>query len=276
MWWNSFKGSNSALEWSCLQWASWHSFNRRSRSHTASWGQSCARQLLTEAVSIPGNQDSWFSAVLVFGTERSNLGFLRQSIWVTHSPPPITTLWWLMSSLFWKQRLSSYLAGTLESLIQRHCCFGVVCLQLWKWVLFPLAAEVAQFFLCHWSACVEVGWGGMGVGVGISWLVVTSSPFPPCWDWSSRSQFGVFKPKFSSNQSVNEASHSHPGSEVFLLERKMKSLSWTCGLPSVVSVFMPHSWTEWKKRRGCRFQCKVVFYDVILWRHCAGAAYKMF
>lgn len=65
----------------------------------------------------------------ILGQGEINVGFICQSIWVTHSPPPITTLQWLMSSLFWKQRLSSYLTGTFESLIKWHCCFGVVCLR---------------------------------------------------------------------------------------------------------------------------------------------------
>lgn len=80
-----------------------------------------------------------------------------------------------------------------------------------------------------------VGWGW---GVGVSWLVVTFSPFPPCWDWSSSSQFGCSNPNLAQTKSVNEASHSHPGSEVFLLERKMKSLIWTCGWPRVVKAFL--------------------------------------
>lgn len=60
---------------------------------------------------------------------------------------------------------------------------------------------------------------------------------------------------------MSEASHSHPGREVFLVEREMKSLVPTCGLPHVVSISMPPSWTEWKGR-GPESNVQLHFHEV--------------
>lgn len=198
--------------------------------------------------------------VSILGHRGINIGFICQSVWVTHSSPPITTLQPLMSALFWKQRLSSYLTGTFESLIKWHCCLGVVCLQLCKWALLSVTTAMAQLFVWCWTVCVCV-LRGYPESCYLWWLFSLCS-YPHTGICVAAHSLGI-QPQIQSKLKCDWGQPFSSKKQGGFLRKKDEIPFLSMWFDSCGKHFYA-SQLEGVGKKGARVQCEVVFYDVTM------------